>query len=76
VDSLDELRPRRPIGRYGAEHQVGMAADIFAAGLDYEIDALLECLEIERACPGIVHQHDHAMGMGSCCDRGHVLDLE
>jgi len=54
--------------------QVGMAADIFAAGLDREVDALLQWLKIERTCPGIVHQDDCTMGMGRCRDCGHILD--
>ena len=60
-----QCRHRRRIGRDGAEHQVGMSADIFSAGLDDEIDAVIERPEIERRRPGIVHQHHRAIGMGS-----------
>ena len=55
-----ELRPALGIGGDHAEHQVGMPADIFAAGLDREVDAFFQRAEIERARPGIVHQHDRA----------------
>ena len=34
-----------------AEHHVGMAADIFGAGLDRQVDALVERAEVERASP-------------------------
>ncbi len=43
------------VGRHAAEHDVGVAADIFGAGLDRDVDAFLERLEIEWRCPGIVH---------------------
>ena len=52
------------IGRHAAEHHVGMAADIFGAGLDRQVDALLEGAEIERGRPGIVHQHHRAAWRG------------
>ncbi len=53
-----------------------MAADIFGAGLDRKVDAFVEGTEIERARPGIVHEHHRALGVGGCRDRRHVLDLE
>ena len=37
---------------------------------------LLEGAEIERRRPGIVHQHDRALGMGGGGDRRDVLHLE
>ena len=71
----------RSIGRDGAEHHIGMAADIFGAGLDDEIDAVVERAEIKRGRPGIVHQHQRAFGMYGFFvrgfgDRGDVLHFE
>ena len=43
--------PGRLVGRDRAEHQVGMAADIFGAGLDREIDALLQRAGNRAASP-------------------------
>ena len=48
----------RGIGRNGAEHDVGMSADIFGAGLDDEIGAMIERPKIERRRPGIVDQNE------------------
>ena len=62
--------PCRLIGRYGAEHQVGMAADIFGRGLDREIHALLQGAEIERARPGVVHQHHGAAACAAAAIAG------
>src|SRR5262245_12914486 len=61
---LAQTLPRCAVGRYGAEHHVGMAADIFGGGLDRQIDALVEGVEVERTRPGIVHQHHRAFGVG------------
>ena len=44
--------------------------------LNRQIDAFVQSAEIERARPGIVHQHDRACGMGRGRDRRHVLHLE
>ena len=71
-----EVRDRRRIGRDGAEHHVGMAADIFGAGLDREIDAVVERAEIERRRPGIVHQDQRAFGVRGLGDGGGVLHFE
>ena len=64
------------IGRDRAEHHVGMAAEIFGAGLDRQIDAVIERAEIERRRPGIVHQHQRAFGVRGRGDRRDVLHLE
>ena len=71
-----QFRNRRRIGRDGAEHDVGVAADIFGAGLDDEIDTMIERPEIERRRPGIVHQHQRTIGMRGFGDRRHVLHFE
>src|SRR5262245_66103025 len=76
VYGLAQACPRRVIGGYGAEHDVRMAADIFCAGLDRQIDSFFEGLEIEGSRPGIVHQDDRARAMSSSRDRRDVLDLE
>src|SRR5262245_51246165 len=61
---IAQTLPRCAVGRYGAEHHVGMAADIFGASLDRQVDALVEGVEVERTGPGIVHQHQRASGVG------------
>src|ERR1700757_5016302 len=48
VHRIAQALPRCLVGRYGAEHDIGMAADIFGAGLDRQVDALVEGGEIER----------------------------
>ncbi len=53
-----------------------MAADIFGAGLDRDVDAVIERPEVERARPGIVHQHDRVLRMRRRGDRRDVLHLE
>ena len=39
-------------------YQVGVAANVLAAGLDRQVDAVVERGEIERTRPGIVHEHE------------------
>ena len=70
VYRIGEPLPGCLVCRDGAEHHVGMAADILGAGLDREIDALFERTEIERARPGIVHQHHGAFGVGAAAMAG------
>ena len=53
-----------------------MAAEIFGAGVNRQIDAEVERAEIERRRPGIVHQHQRALGMRGFGDGGDVLHLE
>src|SRR5436190_1747848 len=43
-----QARPLRLTGRDRAQHRVGMATDIFGAGLDREVDALGKRAEIKR----------------------------
>ena len=64
------------VGRNRAEHHVGMAADIFGAGLDGEIDAVVERTEVERARPGVVHEHERALRVRRAGDGGDVLHFE
>jgi len=59
-----------------AQHDVGVSADVFRAGLDREIDALGERRKIQRARPGVVHQHHGVPGMRGFGDRRNVLHLE
>src|SRR4051794_34507615 len=54
---LDGVRYHRPalgIRRNRAEHDVGMAADIFGGGLDADIDALIERAVKQRRRPRVV----------------------
>ena len=53
-----------------------MSADIFAAGLDREIDAFFEGAEVKRRRPGVVQHHQRAARMRGRGDRRHVLHLE
>ena len=53
-----------------------MAADIFGAGLDRQVDAFFQRLEIERARPGVVHQHQRAVLVRDRGDGRDVLHLE
>ena len=76
VHRIGEPLPGRLVCRNGAEHHVGMAADIFGGGLDRKVDPLLEGTKIERGRPGIVHQHHRALGVGGGRDGRHVLDFE
>jgi hypothetical protein len=40
MHGIAQTLPRGLVGRYGAEHHVGMAADIFGGGLDRQVDPL------------------------------------
>ena len=61
----------------GAAHEdVGMAADIFGQGLDRQIDAVVEWLEIEAGGPGVVHQGEDAALPGQASDGRGVLHVE
>ncbi len=59
-----------------AEHQVRMAADIFGAGEDGEIDAERDRGEVERGRPGVVDQGGDTARFGGGADGGDVLHLE
>ena len=62
--------------RNGPQHGVGMADDVLGRGLNRNVDAVLERLEIESGAPGVVHDHLRAAGMGGLDDRRDVLHLE
>ena len=53
-----------------------MSAEIFCAGMDRKVDAEIERAKIQRARPGIIHDHHRALGMRRRGDGGHVLHLE
>ncbi len=76
ADEVLQLRVRRAVGGDGAEHDVGMAADIFGAGLDRQVDAVIERAVIDRGRPGVVHQDQRALVVGRRGDGGNVLHLE
>ena len=52
--------PAALVGRDQAEQQIGMAAQVFGAGLDRDVDAARVRREEQRRRPGVVHQHDRA----------------
>ena len=64
------------IRRDGAEHHVGVSADIFGAGLNDEVDAMVERTEKKRGGPGIIHEHDRAFVVRGLRDRVDILNLE
>ena len=64
------------IRRNGAEHDVGMAADIFGAGLHADVDATLQRTVKQRRRPGIVVDHERAAFMGHRRDGGNIGHLE
>ena len=53
-----------------------MADDVLGAGVDREIAAVVERLEVERRRPGIVDQHGGAVLLGDAGDGIDVLHLE
>ena len=67
---------QRSFAETSAEQQVGMAAEIFRAGLDRDIDAARMRREEQRRRPGVVHQHDRVARMRDRRDRRNVLHLE
>ena len=78
ADAFGDLRPSLGIGRDGAEHDVGMAADIFGGGLHADVDALFERAVIERRRPGVVVDDERAARMrdlGDGADVGHLERL-
>src|SRR5262245_45481039 len=76
VYSVAQLRPGRLIGGRGAEHQFGMAGNIFLAGLDCDVDPLFERPKVQGTGPGIVDQDDSSPAVGRRSDRRNVLHLE
>ena len=75
-DGLFQPRPQRRIGRYGPEHHVGVPADVFGSGLNRQVDAFGECLEVQRRRPGVVHQDGQAALVRSGGDGGNVLHFQ
>ncbi len=59
-----------------AHHDVGVAAEIFGAGHDRQIDAVFERAEKHRRRPGVVEQHGYAPRVRRVGDGGDVLHLE
>ncbi len=53
-----------------------MAADVLGRGVDAEVDAVLEGLEVQRRRPGVVEHGENASTARGRGDRGHVLHLE
>ena len=47
-----------------AHHRVGVADDVLGAGVDREVAAMVERLEVERRRPGVVDQHGRAVLLG------------
>ena len=60
----------------GAEHEVGVAADVLRPGLDGEVDAVLQRPEKVRCGPGIVEQDGRAPALGHRSDRRNVHHFE
>ena len=63
------------VGGDEAEQQIGMAGEIFGAGLDREIAAALMRREEERRRPGVVEDDADAPRMRGRGDGGNVLHL-
>ncbi len=64
------------VGRDAPDRNIGVAAEIFRAGVDGEVDAGIERAEVERGRPGIVHQHGRAFGVRGRSNRRDVLHFE
>ena len=76
VDRVLYCRQCRRVGRHASEHNVRVAANIFGAGLNFEVDTFLEGAEIKWRRPGVVHQHDRAFVVGDLRDGWNILHLE
>ena len=76
INRLGDQRPCLGVGRNGAEHDVGMAADIFGRRLHADIDALIQRAMIQRRRPGVVVDDKRATCMRDRCDRGNVGHFE
>ena len=76
VEGRAQLLPAALVRRDHAEQQVGMAAEVFRAGLDRDIDAARMRREEQRRRPGVVHHHDRVARMRDRRDRRNVLHLE
>ena len=72
LDRVGHQRPGLGIGRDRAEHDVGVAADIFRCRLHADVDALLQRAVKQRRGPGVVVDHERAARM---CDRGDRGDI-
>ena len=75
-DRLGNQRPGLGVGRNGAEHDVGMPADIFGRGLNADVDALIQRAVKQRGRPGVVVDHERAACMRDGSDRGNIGHFE
>ncbi|QTK78573.1 hypothetical protein AT6N2_C0715 [Agrobacterium tumefaciens] len=64
------------IGRDEAHQDIRMTRGIFGGGMDGDIDAEIQGLEIKRRRPGIVHRHDAIMPVRDIGDQPHILNFE
>ena len=76
ADGFLHHRPGLRIGRDGAEHDVGMAADIFGGGLHADVDAEFERAVKQRRRPGVVVDHQRTARMRDLRDGGDVGHFE
>ena len=76
LDRFGHQRPGLGVGRDRAEHDVGVAADIFGRGLHADVDALLQRAVKQRGSPGVVVDHERAARMRDRGDRGDVGHFE
>ncbi len=76
VEGFAQRRQPGRIGRDEAEQQIGMAGEIFGAGLDREIDAALMRREEQRRRPGVVHDDADAARVRDLGDGRNVLHFE
>ena len=74
VRNLAEQR----IGRRGdhPDHQVRMTREVLRAGLNRDVDAVLQGTEVDRRRPGVVHRDQCPACVRRLRDGGHVLHLE
>ena len=60
------------VGDDHAHHDVGMPADVLGHGLDHDVDAVGERIEVKGAGPGVVHEDN---GTVPVCGRGDCRDV-
>ena len=68
--------PMAFIGRHHAQQQIGMAAQIFGACFNRNIDAMLMGREEQRGSPCIVHDHRDVSLVSLGSDGGNILDFK
>ena len=76
ADALGEQRPRLRVRRDRAEHDVGMAADIFGGGLHADVDTLVERAVKQGRRPGVVVDDERAPRMCDFGDGGDVAHFK